>query len=155
MKDTTNLIRGLVIAEVLVLFLAVAISLYMEQYLPQVLQEYLNQELENSLIEENMFFFSILAFAVLLIYLASIVGILLIKSWAKNLYILSLVLGFIAMPFIGPTVEHSFAQALTDLGLLISGAIAALLLFTGSAFNKLNNENAAGGTDAQKDARPF
>jgi len=154
MKDTTNLIRGLVIAEVLVGFLSVTISVYMEQYLPQILQEYLNQDIENSPIEENFFFFYILGFAVLFIYFASIIGILLIKSWAKNLYILRLVLGVITMLFY-PTVEHGFAQAFTDLGILLSGAIAALLLFTGSAFNKLKNENAASGTDAQKDARPF
>jgi len=156
MKDTTNLIRVLVVLEVLVLFLAVGISIYMEQYLPQLLQEYLNQEFESSLIEKNLFVFSILAFAFLLLYVAAVIGILLVKAWARNFYILSLVAGFVAMPLIGPTVEHGFAQAFTDLGLLISGAVSALLLFTTSAFNKLKNEDASkAGTDAQKDARPF
>ncbi len=132
--DTTKIIKLFVILELILLVAGFIIWPPTQSHLPPLLQEYLDQEMETINIVD------LITIPVLLIYIISAVGLLLTKIWAKNLYVLSTILVYALIPFMGPAVEHAFFATINHLGSLITGAILALLYFTSSAFNKANRQ---------------
>lgn len=132
--DTTRFIKLFVILQIL---LAVTgfVMFPMQSHLPPSLQEYLSHDMES---ETDIV--DLLAFYALLIYMISVVGLLLTKMWARNLYAFSMLLNYASISLMGPTVEHAFFTTLAHLDSLTDGAILALLYFTSSAFNKTHQQ---------------
>ena len=79
--DTTKIIKLFVILKVLLLVTYFVIWSPMQSHLPPSLQEYLNHDME-----AEIDIVDLLAFTTLLIYMISVVGLLLTKMWARNLY---------------------------------------------------------------------
>lgn len=133
--DTTQLIKKLVIIEVL-LFVAVIISsLYLGDYLPELLQNYVLVSSSSELSTMQMVMYSLLAI-VLVVYSISIIGLLLTKQWAKKAYIIISIVGFMLLPFMGPTVMHGVTATLHDSGNFMTGFVMTLLIFTPSQFSR-------------------
>lgn len=136
--NTTKLIKLFVILEILLLVAYFISSWAMEPHLPTILQEYLTREIESELNKADLILSSI-AIPSVLIYMVSIIGMLLTKPWAKNLYAISVFVSLAFMPFAGPIVDHALSAAIYDINSLVVGAILTLLFFTNSAFNKQTN----------------
>ena len=133
--DTTKIIKLFVILKILLAVTGFAIWSPMQSHLPPSLQEYLSHDME-----AEIDIVDLLAFLTLPIYMISVVGLLLTKMWARNLYAFSMLLNYALISLMGPTVEHAFYTTLDHLDSLADGAILALLYFTSSAFNKTNQQ---------------
>ncbi|WP_339899707.1 hypothetical protein [uncultured Gilvimarinus sp.] len=136
--DTTTTIKKFVALEVFLLLAYVGLSLSLEPYLPEILEQYITQSPESDFSNSNSL--ALLGGALILpLYAASIVGLLLTKIWGKILYVITFVVGYALTPFLSPTVEHAISTTVYDLGSVIQGIILALLFFTSSAFNNSKN----------------
>lgn len=133
--DTTKLIKKLVIVELLLFIAVTLLPFQLTSYLPELLQNYVLVASSKELSTLDIVLYSLLSL-VLAVYLVSIIGLLLTKSWAKNIYIAISVIGFILLPFMGPTVMHGVTATLHDTGNFITGVIMTLLIFTPSKFSR-------------------
>ena len=79
--DTTKIIKLFVILQILLGVIGFVIWFPVQSHLPLSLQEYLNHDME-----AEIDIVDLLAFTTLLIYMISVVGLLLTKMWARNLY---------------------------------------------------------------------
>lgn len=133
--DTTKIIKLFVILQILLVVTGFIIWFPMQSHLPPSLQEYLSHDME-----AEIDIVDLLAFSILSIYMISVVGLLLTKMWARNLYAFSMLLNYASISLMGPTVEHAFFTTLSHLSSLTDGAILVLLYFTSSAFNKTHQQ---------------
>lgn len=133
--DTTKIIKLFVILQILLGVIGFVIWFPVQSHLPLSLQEYLNHDMESEIDIVDL-----LTFPALPMYMISVVGLLLTRMWARNLYAFSILLNYASISLMGPTVEHAFSTTLAHLGSLTDGAILALLYFTSSAFNKKNQQ---------------
>ncbi|MCB2184725.1 MAG: hypothetical protein KQH63_22090 [Desulfobulbaceae bacterium] len=127
--NNKSILRLLIVAEWLLLAISIYISIFLESYLPQELQNYLLAEstAETTKQEDILIIASLVILAA---YLISSIMLLLLKKWAKWPYLLSMVVLFLIAPFAGPTVEHSTADTIAEISTLISGMILSLIFFT-------------------------
>lgn len=92
------------------------------QLLPPELREYLDSQ------EWTTFDWA--SALVALVSLVSIVGLWLVKNWARWLYTLTTVAYFVVGPFVTPTVMSAPAYAFDELSLLCSGGVIVLVWFS-------------------------
>ena len=140
--DTTKIIRLLVLLELALLLLSLFATFRLESYLHPLLQEYLAlQELSAPTTQDSIILWVGIPFV--LAHIVSVVGLLFVKIWAKYLYLFVIVVEHMLTPFVGPFVEHGLTTAISNLGVLLQGAILAMLFFSSSAFNKSKHADAA------------
>lgn len=72
----------------------------------------------------------VLAIPLLLAWLAGIVGLFLMKRWARGLSLYLTLLGLLMHPVIGPSIASAWSSALTELAALLWGAILACAYFS-------------------------
>ncbi|MEE9342239.1 MAG: hypothetical protein V3V12_01240 [Gammaproteobacteria bacterium] len=135
MHDTTKQIRTLAGATLLLLTLYIFATVLLEAKLPALFQEYLRQEAESDLDKADIFLL-VVGIPVALLHIISFVGLMTIKPWAKNLFMLSTISICALTPFFGPYVDHGIAFFLEMLSTLCTGVLITLLYFTHSKFNK-------------------
>ncbi|MFT7389141.1 MAG: hypothetical protein ACI8VC_002406 [Candidatus Endobugula sp.] len=133
--DTTKKIKSFVILETILLISHLIFSFSLEQSLPLSLQNYLHLQSQSEISTADLVIIWG-GIPVLLAYIVSVVGLLLTKVWAKNLYLFVSMAGYALAPFLGPTVEHAMSATIYDLGTLTGGVVLALLFFTRSSFDK-------------------
>ena len=134
--DTVRVFRRLVTAELFLLVLYIAYSFF-EPDLPVAIQTWLENEGAGPLLSwlhaQEFASASIVGLAVivgfLLLYVASLVGLLALRGWARTAYLLLTLLGVVLTPFVGYTVLPPVAALLDTLAHLLNGAVAAMLLF--------------------------
>ena len=99
--DTTKYIQALAKAQLVLIIVYVFLSFSLESALPPLLQEYLDNEFnrEPTFFENVILSFSFLA---LVTYLAAVIGIIRVVSWAKNTYIYSTIVLFLCSLCLGP-----------------------------------------------------
>jgi len=118
---------------VLVLWLSTALSIglsfIMESSLPELLQSYIAWELEQDISVQDWIVLYV-GIPLILVAIASSIGLFLYKPWAKWPYIISTLVGLVLVAFIGPTVEHSYSMVFDYLGTGADGFIIAILLLT-------------------------
>ena len=64
------------------------------------------------------------------LYPIASLGLFFRQRWAGFLYVSLVILGYVFMGFLGPTVEHAIADAVDEVAVLISGMIISLIAFT-------------------------
>lgn len=64
--------------------------------------------------------------------IVSDVGLLVSKMWGAQLHLCSLVVGTVALGFMGPRMTNAIGDTMGTLGSLISGLIVGLAFFTDS-----------------------
>lgn len=97
--------------------------------MPAKLQEYLKWEAQQESLLDNSFFISVIL-VWLLVSLLSAIGLFFFKSWAKNVYIIVGILGYLFMPLLGVYVDSGISYTLGEIATGAFGFIVALLLFT-------------------------
>lgn len=87
----------------------------------------------------------IVGLAVVLMFLASLVGVLLFRNWGRWLYLTFSLLIVAVSVFTGPTIYYGWERALWDMLQMASGAIilAMFLPPISNEFNKLSQQGAA------------
>lgn len=114
-------------------FIAIIIvaMFFTEALLPVELQEYVAMDAEANPTTVELIALMILL-VIALVNLASMIGLLAIKVWARKAYIYSTILIFPVCFFIGPHVDHAIDYTLDQVSVLIQGMILSLLIYSGS-----------------------
>jgi len=122
-------LRIAIIFEWISVILSLIASELLESRLPTQLQEYLQWEIEQDVLISELWLL-IPLIAILLVGLIASVGLFLFKPWAKKLYIITGIVGFGILPFLGPVVDHALTYTVGEFESVAFGFIVALLLFT-------------------------
>jgi hypothetical protein len=109
--------------------LAAALSSLLEDRLPAPLRGWLAADVEGG---PKPYDFALLIGLIpaLLCALVGSIGLLFLKRWAAWLYLTSLIMGFIVLPFTGPTVEHALANTVGEIAAMLSGSMLGLAFFS-------------------------
>ena len=108
------------------------VGVYDYFYLDPITEQVIDyaSNLEPDYIEGNEVILFVLIGSALVLAIASFVGILLFKSWARHFYIASFILLLPLYPYMGITVYSGWGQALYDINMLLSGAILVLMYYS-------------------------
>lgn len=133
--------RGLVITSLVLTAAASVIDWLFPSFISQALADALHNEPPSEFIETRPF----LALAVFLPWtlaaVASTIGLLFFKRWARVVALYSTLIGFAFYPFFGATVSSALASALSEASFLLWGAVLAL-----AYFSPISERFAVGGT---------
>jgi hypothetical protein len=120
--------------------IGVTAALLLESSLPDELQAYLAKqaEIEYTPLEWTLFGISLV---IVVLNLASSIGLLFLRSWARMIYTVTLALLNIFMLFDGPTIESGIDGFFHGLSLIVSGFLICLIWFSELApcFDKHEN----------------
>ncbi|NRA24823.1 MAG: hypothetical protein HRU08_10200 [Oleispira sp.] len=126
---TKNQFRALTISSILLACLSGFYDYFWPDALIEQVMDYA-YDIEPDYMEENeLIFFTIMAVIVVL-GIASLIGVLMFKNWGRYLYIAGFILMFPLYPFFGIAVYSGYGQAFYDLSMLLSGAIIALMYYS-------------------------
>ncbi len=104
--------------------------IWTEQYLPPPLQEYLNQQLEDQAGIMESFLLMTIAVILGLAIIISYVGLYFWKNWARPLFLISLVAGYLLSPLdTAPVVMPAWSYYLGDLATLFTGMVLAIIYY--------------------------
>lgn len=128
-----TLLRLLVVVHLVLMVLGVGLSFFDDHLLPRELAEWksMNALGQDMTVPESALF-SLLSFAIfaawcvwMLLYLVASIGLLCLKRWAAYgmMALTALSFGFV---LIEPTVESSLLSVLSQLHLIVSGAVLAV-----------------------------
>jgi hypothetical protein len=136
-------IRQLVVIEMFLIVASMLASFLFESTLPPVLQEYLEVSMEESMTGMiGVVYIIVMVF--IAAHIVALIGLLLAKLWAKNLYIYSTVGTILACFFVGAYVNNAVSFSIDQISTVVSGMIIALLVFdpsyTEAALNKSRKE---------------
>ena len=127
----STVLRICVVLEWVFVGVAIALSFLLESTLPAPLRDWLatQAEAEGDLAPHEIALF-IGMIPVLVCVLAGSIGLLFLKRWAAWLYLISVIIGYLLVPFMGPTVEHGVVDAFYEMATLLSGLIIGLAFFS-------------------------
>ena len=90
--------------------------------------------------------FSVLGIT-LILHIASLIGLLLIKYWARKVFVVSTFVIFPLVFFTGPNIDHAVGYTFDQLSVLVQGMLFAFLFFSDSyqeiALNKTLKDDTA------------
>ena len=122
--------RGIVITSLVLTAAASVIDWLFPSLISQALTDALHNEPPYEFIETQPF----LALAVFLPWIlaavASTIGLLFFKRWARVVALYSTLIGLAFYPFFGATVSSALASALSEASFLLWGAVLALAYFS-------------------------
>tara|TARA_R110002096_G_scaffold177083_4_gene353531 strand:- start:98 stop:547 length:450 start_codon:yes stop_codon:yes gene_type:complete len=133
--DTTKHIKFLAKVILISSLLTAFGAPFFEIQMPPVLAEYKAQELAATNVEDDWVLFFV-ALPILLVNIASLIGISLNKRWSGRLFVCTSVAAFAVGLFLGPVVEDPFAAVFYDFIAVLTGMLISLLLFTRSVFTE-------------------
>src|SRR5258708_5104502 len=110
-------LRVLVALEIALTLVSIAVDAYFERDLPGPLREIIADQDRNAFNLTNLF----LGFPLLLLLLAGWTGLWRLKPWARSVYSIASLIGFVTTPFYGPFVSHGVAHAFSELGVTAGG----------------------------------
>ncbi len=125
-QPSKRLLRILVVAELLLVTLGVVVALLTEPSLPEPLRNWVQTEAE---VEPTAGFFMLTGFSLLMVValLVSSIGLLFFWRLARLLYLITTLASVLLLPAFGPEVSSGWAAMFDELGLILSGAITALI----------------------------
>jgi hypothetical protein len=133
--DSTRVLRGLVVAEVLLITGSLSFSLF-EPEVPEAVRTWLEGQARGPLIRvlesgewSLRLAIGTLLLAVLGVYVAAILGLLTWRRWAPPLYIAATVGGLLILPSMGYSLESPTTVLLSAMRSMVTGLIIAMLLF--------------------------
>jgi len=138
--DTKTVLRVAVVAEWVFGIVVIILSVVLEAFLPEPLQDYVAWTVEQDISLGEILVF-LITVPLLLVYLVSSVGLFLLKNWARWLYLWTTVVFCFLYPFFGPTVEHGIADAVDEVTVILSGVIIGIAFF-GGVIQVPNNKGA-------------
>lgn len=129
MVSPKRALRMAIVAEWLLTLLTVVLSKILDGRLPEPLLLWVQQQAQADLSSFGTIAVVIMIPAFIM-SLVGTVGLFLFKPWARWLYLLSYVIGYICLTFLGPTVEHAVANAIADTSALMSGVVVGIAFFS-------------------------
>ena len=127
--DTQKAMRICIVLSWIFGILSLLLYFVLQDSLPLGLQGWLLEEAERKPAVYEVV--SFLVFAVLIVVnIVASVGLYLLKKWAARLYIFSLVIMVIMVPFFGPTVEEGIVTTFASIADIISGLVLGLAFFS-------------------------
>ncbi|MDO8995339.1 MAG: hypothetical protein Q7U77_01810 [Sediminibacterium sp.] len=151
-----TIFRGLIGCSVLLIIAAGVVDWLIPSLISQTLTSALENEPVPSLLENYPFISLAVLLPWLIAVLASTVGLLFFKRWARSMALYSTLIGLTLYSFFGPTLSSALASALTDASSLAWGAVLALAYYSplSDRFAIKKSANTAFERDAPKAARP-
>ena len=133
--DTLRAFRWLTEASIGLLVL-LAVSVYFDPQLPVPVKDWYQNEANGSLFrwmneaigDQHTLLIAIL-FAVLLLCIGVLCGLLMLKRWARGMYLAITLIDFAITPFSGYTVSSPWTTLALQLWYAVNGALVVLLLF--------------------------
>ena len=133
--DTLRAFRWLTEASIGLLVL-LAVSVYFDPQLPVPVKDWYQNEANGSIFrwmnesigDQHTLLIAIL-FAVLLLCIGVLCGLLMLKRWARGLYLAITLIDFAITPFSGYTVSSPWTTLALQLWYAVNGALVVLLLF--------------------------
>ena len=122
-------LRTAIVAEWGFLLAVTILSFLLPSLLPEPLRTWETQRLETDPSGMELVLLGVLM-ADLVVALVASVGLFLLKAWGRWLYLASLIVMFLCVPFLGPTVSHGLVDTLEGLSTLLSGVILGLAFFS-------------------------
>ncbi len=129
--NTTQHIRILAAADLVLFVLAISTSFNLESRLHPLLQEYLQLEAEWDF-SRRADIFLLISIPVLVVNFVSLFGLVFRQSWAANVFFISSIIFLILGLFTGPAVDHAVPNVLGGLACMSEGVILYLLIFSDS-----------------------
>lgn len=127
------MLRALVVTEI-VLLVASVLTMFLPSQTPPAVDEYLEGSgagpLSRLIDAEPTAVTYVLGAALVVfiaIYIASLVGLLCLKSWSRRLYVISFLVGASLYPFAGTSLSDPISGTVDYLAAVCSGAILATL----------------------------
>lgn len=129
MVSPKRALRIAIVVEWVLTLLSVVLSKTLDGHLPEPLllwsQQHANADLS---------FLGTIAVVILMpafvVSVVAAIGLFLFKPWARWLYLLSFVVGYVCLAFLGPTVEHAIANAIADTSAIMSGVVVGIAFFS-------------------------
>jgi hypothetical protein len=133
--DTLRAFRWLTEASIGLLVL-LAVSVYFDPQLPVPVKDWYENEANGSLFrwmnesigDQHTLLIAILL-AVLLLCIGVLCGLLMLKRWARGMYLAITLIDFAITPFSGYTVSSPWTTLALQLWYAVNGALVVLLLF--------------------------
>jgi hypothetical protein len=127
--DAVKALKTAIVAQWLLIVTSASISIFEEQYLPNVLKQYVDAEFERSLstFEIGLYAISIL---ILFVMLHTSIAIYRLKPWAKKPYTFIVIIGAMIYLFIGPQIMTPVGSMLDYISTLSIGFTLGLLYFS-------------------------
>lgn len=126
---TKNQFRVLTISSILLACLSGLYDYFWPDALTEQVMNY-TYSIEDDYMSENELIFLIILAVGVVLGIASLIGLLMFKSWGRHLYIAGYILMLPLYPFFGIAVYSGYGQAFYDLSMLLSGAIIALMYYS-------------------------
>lgn len=126
---TKQQFRGLLTVAVAASLLGVVVSVVWEPWLPELLRNYLEQELNEDLNAKDIALITV-AIPLLTAWIYSIVGLYRFWPSAPSLTTTVWAIGFVLQAFCAPQVQTGLATSLFEFGALAIGAILAIAYLT-------------------------
>lgn len=103
-------------------FAGIAMTLFTEKYLPLELSNYLaaKANADPTPLEVTAI---IIGFALLLATIIGSIGLYFFRTWARDLFVLTQLIGLFLAPFFGPTVTSEWAAAISYLHAMVTGGL--------------------------------
>ena len=138
-----RILKALVAAEAIFSILSMTIGLALEKDLPSSLQAFISEQ--NS--QPMNFARGIVSLVALVAVVVAWIGLWRLKVWARTLYSIASVAGFLVMPFYGPVVSDGTANMVGQLAVTAGGATLALIWLSPIS-NYFNPSNESPSADA-------
>jgi hypothetical protein len=113
-----------------VLFILIVVALLLtERFLPPELRSY-NEGIRNSPATTEGWILLAVGTAFLLFGIVLSVGLFQFKKWAKQLLLLSYIIGILLILFSGPSIQTIWTEILSYMASLVDGMILALVYYS-------------------------
>jgi hypothetical protein len=147
-------LRAAILCEWGLIIIAVILSFTLESSLPPQLREWLAHESGQGLSKSYLINAGV---GVIIIGSAIIssIGLFFFRNWAKWVYLVSTVSGYVLLPFTGPTVEHAVTDTADELSIIVCGMILALAFFTDVVQGKKVSNHEPDRTGELQHSSPF
>lgn len=122
--------RLLVVLSVVLGFATVGVDLLLTDLIPPELTKAIEKESMLGVMETHPFISLAILLPWIIAAFVGLIGIFLFKRWGRTLSLYSTALGFIIVPFLGPSASSGLSYALDEASFTLWGAVLALAYFS-------------------------
>ena len=121
-----SFLRTLIVVEIGLEILGIVVFLLTKSWLPESLRAFLEAEEQTA----RALVIMKVVFPLFILWLVSSIGLFFFWRPSRVLYLMSIVLGVLVSPFLGPYVDAGWGRAFQDAAITVSGVILALVYFS-------------------------
>ena len=126
----TALFRIILIAGLLTAIIGIVAGMTLIDTLPTILQEYLTHVENEEMSDNTAIMLLITAVTILILLIASTIGLWKFKNWARIIYIVITIVFLPLYPAMGPIVMNPWEAMFGDIALILEGVLIAMMFFS-------------------------